>query len=60
MEAQREALMIKRDGDEGRLMKRLQNQEQTRFMSEIHELTEANEFLKGNFVNFVCLVFISK
>ena len=47
MEAQREALMIKRDGDEGRLMKRLQSQEQTRFMSEIHELTEANEFLKG-------------
>ena len=47
MEAQREALMIKRDGDEGRMMKRLQSQEQTRFMSEIHELTEANEFLKG-------------
>lgn len=47
MEAQREALLIKRDGDEGRLMKRLQTQEQTKFMTEIHELNEANEFLKG-------------
>ena len=47
MEAQREALMIKRDGDEGRLMKRIQSQEHTKFMSEIQELNEANEFLKG-------------
>ena len=39
--------MLKRDGDEGRLMKRIQSQEHTRFMSEIHELSEANEFLKG-------------
>lgn len=57
MEAQREALMIKRDGDEGRLMKRLQSQEQTRFMSEIHELTEANEFLKGLIHSFFLSVY---
>ena len=39
--------MLKRDGDEGRMMKRLQSQENVKLISEIHELKEANEFLKG-------------
>eukprot|EP00116_Pleurobrachia_bachei_P000801 sb/3461063/ len=46
MEAQREALLLKREGDEGRMMKRLQTEEQTRYIGEIHELREANEELK--------------